>query len=81
MLCEGRSVRRRADTVREQQEDREARVRVEMINLQWGCSSGQGCCVPMSSRGRHSHGLLVSTGGGETWIASRHIMEVDHNRI
>lgn len=32
----------------------------------------------MSSRGRHSQGLLVAVSSGEMWIASQRISEVDH---
>ena len=32
----------------------------------------------MSSRGRHSQGLLVAVSSGEMWITSQHISEVDH---
>lgn len=47
---------------------------VEMMSLELGYSCGQGCCALRSSRGHHS---LVAAGGGETWIASRCITEVD----
>lgn len=43
--------------------------------LKFGGSCGQGCYALMSSRERHS---LVATRGGETCIASKYVMEVDH---
>lgn len=75
MSCEGRGVRGKSGCW-ESSRKTVAGVRVEM-----GLWRGQGRCVLVGSRGRHSHGLLVSTGGGDTWMASGYITEVGYTGL